>query len=238
MVDKRPRSGWPPLLAAEPVDLFVAVPMRKARFRRSTANIRFCLLGLKLFSARTQASTSVPWYDFEKCLVGQKLPDLALIGRMDVRNRASNLSTSKSGSTLPVLRRTQNGPRPDRRYRARQTSGTADRTPAAPSVDARSAPYRTPAVAGLAAAFPVRSRGGPEARTSPRTRHSARTAPHRRSSGSPATDDPSARAARDRHTKTTNQTAGQNHASQAIPTQPASGNHSAAISARAFSTAC
>src|SRR6202040_2666621 len=43
-------------------------------------------------------------------------------------------------------------PTPDHPYRARRTSGTADRTPTAPSADVPSVPSRTPATASPAAA--------------------------------------------------------------------------------------
>src|SRR6185437_5777969 len=68
-------------------------------------------------------------------------------------------------------------PTPHRRRRCPRTSGTADRTPAAPSIAAPSELNRRLAGASLATASPVRSTAARSAHKAPRTPAPARLAP-------------------------------------------------------------
>src|ERR1700693_6223266 len=81
------------------------------------------------------------------------------------------------------------GPKLDRPPQAPRTTGTADRTPSAPSTAALTEPHRTPAAASPAAASPVRSMAGRSSYKAPQNHHTDRPAPRSQPHGSPAADD-------------------------------------------------
>src|SRR5207248_11431165 len=82
-------------------------------------------------------------------------------------------------------------------------SGTADRTPAAPSAGVPSAPSRTPAKASPAAASRARSMAAQDRNRAPQNPATAPIKPRWSAIGSPEADDRREPASPDRHTKTT-----------------------------------
>src|ERR1051325_8758107 len=142
---------------------------------------------------------------FDQCAIDREV--IARQQPLDPRAAPEPHSKTSLRSRQPKVGRgfskRSSGPTPHRRCPARQTSGTADRTPAAPSAGVPSAPSRTPATASPAAASRARSIADQDRNRALQNPATAPTKPRWSAIGSPEPDDRREPAPPDRHTKTT-----------------------------------
>ena len=167
-------------------------------------------------------------------LARQQTPDPRLRQNC-IQKLRCDLAIQKS---VAVFRKTSSGPTPDHQRRARQTSGTANRTPAAPSAAAPSVPSRTPATASLAAASQALSMADRDRNRAPQNRATAPTKPRWLAIGSPEADD-RREPAFSRSTYEKSAPARSSYPRIIPPRRyPRSGNHGKARNATGFSTPC